>query len=117
MATTVKNTKATAKPTKTATKNATVATAPRTATVLRKGTDKLAKPEAVKVKAAAKPTAIAKPKAAAAPKAAPKPRLLEVTREKIQQVAYQYWAERGYPHGSALQDWLRAEQELLQKAS
>jgi hypothetical protein len=27
-------------------------------------------------------------------------------------LAEKYWAERGWPEGSAEQDWLRAEQEL-----
>jgi len=33
-------------------------------------------------------------------------------REEIEFRAYCYWAERGYRHGNAMQDWLRAEQEL-----
>ena len=39
------------------------------------------------------------------------------SREQIEQLARSYWAARGYQDGSAEQDWLRAEQELLQKAS
>lgn len=31
---------------------------------------------------------------------------------KISQLAYSYWVERGYAHGSAEEDWLRAEREL-----
>ncbi len=34
------------------------------------------------------------------------------TREEIARLAEKYWAERGWPEGSAEQDWLRAEQEL-----
>jgi hypothetical protein len=37
--------------------------------------------------------------------------------EEIARLAHKYWAERGFPHGSAEQDWLRAEQELHGKAS
>ena len=38
-------------------------------------------------------------------------------REEIEQLAKTYWAQRGYVDGYAEQDWLRAEQELLQMAS
>jgi hypothetical protein len=41
------------------------------------------------------------------PAAAPAP-----TREDIARLAEKYWAERGWPEGSAEQDWLRAENEL-----
>lgn len=33
-------------------------------------------------------------------------------REQIAVLAYSYWEQRGYEHGYAEQDWLRAEQEL-----
>ena len=46
---------------------------------------------------------------------APKPMM--PSREQIEQLARSYWAARGYQDGSAEQDWLRAEQELLKKAS
>jgi hypothetical protein len=39
------------------------------------------------------------------------------TREQIAQLAHRLWAERGWQHGSAEHDWLRAEQELRGKAS
>jgi hypothetical protein len=39
------------------------------------------------------------------------------SRAEIEQLARQYWAQRGYTDGFAEQDWLRAEQELLQMAS
>jgi len=39
------------------------------------------------------------------------------SREEIERLARSYWAARGYQDGSAEQDWLRAEQELLQMAS
>jgi Protein of unknown function (DUF2934) len=39
------------------------------------------------------------------------------SREEIEKLAQRYWAQRGYIDGFAEQDWLRAEQELLKKAS
>jgi hypothetical protein len=39
------------------------------------------------------------------------------SRAEIEVLAQQYWAQRGYTDGYAEQDWLRAEQELLQIAS
>lgn len=39
-----------------------------------------------------------------------------VTREAIAQLAYLHWEARGCQGGSAEQDWLRAEQELLKLA-
>lgn len=35
-----------------------------------------------------------------------------VSHEEIAKLAHSYWAARGYTHGSADADWLRAEQEL-----
>jgi hypothetical protein len=35
--------------------------------------------------------------------------------EAIKSRAYELWTERGCPHGSADQDWHRAEQELRSK--
>jgi hypothetical protein len=37
--------------------------------------------------------------------------------EEIARLAHKYWAERGFQHGAAEQDWLRAEQELRGIAS
>lgn len=37
--------------------------------------------------------------------------------EEIAHLAHKYWAERGYQHGAAEQDWLRAERELRGMAS
>lgn len=37
------------------------------------------------------------------------------TREAIAERAYFYWAERGYTHGFAEEDWKRAEAELTTK--
>jgi hypothetical protein len=39
------------------------------------------------------------------------------SREQIERLARNYWAQRGYQDGFAEQDWIRAEQELRQKAS
>ncbi|MGA2171312.1 MAG: DUF2934 domain-containing protein [Terracidiphilus sp.] len=72
MAETVKKTKATAKPRKTATTNDKVTQVAKTATP---------------------------------------------PREEIERLAKRFWADRGYQDGHAEQDWLRAEQQLLQKAS
>ena len=40
-----------------------------------------------------------------------------VRREEIAALAHKLWAERGYQHGHDAEDWLRAEQALLGKAS
>jgi len=69
--------------------------------------------KAKKTKAAAKPSKAA----------AKKETVLEIaktvtpTRAQIEQLAKSYWAARGYKDGYAEQDWLLAEQVLLQKAS
>jgi hypothetical protein len=66
----------------------------------------------IKPKTAAKPKAAAKTrKPAAAKKDAPP------TAEQIAHLAEKYCAERGRPHGSPEHDWLRAEQELMGRAS
>jgi hypothetical protein len=39
------------------------------------------------------------------------------SREEVERLARNYWAQRGFQDGYAEQDWLRAEQELRQKAS
>ena len=66
-----------------------------------------------KTKAAPKPRKTAAKKVIAAPAATP----TMPSREEIERLARSYWAARGYQDGSAEQDWLRAEQELLKKAS
>lgn len=38
----------------------------------------------------------------------------EPAQEEIARLAYHYWLDRGGEHGSAEEDWLRAEQELRQ---
>ena len=66
-----------------------------------------------KTKAPAKPRKAATKKEAviAAPKA------IMPSREEIERLARNYWAQRGFQDGFAEQDWFRAEQELRQKAS
>ena len=39
------------------------------------------------------------------------------SHDEIARLAHRFWAERGQQHGSPEQDWFRAEQELLGKAS
>ena len=39
------------------------------------------------------------------------------THAEIAALALQYWVERGREHGQHIQDWLRAEQELMKMAS
>ncbi len=66
-----------------------------------------------KTKAPAKPRKTAAKKA----KVAQPVKLSMPSRAEIEQLARQYWAQRGYTDGYAEQDWLRAEQELLAMAS
>lgn len=40
-----------------------------------------------------------------------------VSHEEIARLAHKFWSERGYQHGHDAEDWLRAEQTLLGKAS
>lgn len=61
---------------------------------------------------------------ASAPKAiAPKKTSSKVTEinavshDQIAALAHRFWAERGFQHGHDAEDWLRAEQTLLSKAS
>ena len=39
------------------------------------------------------------------------------THEEIARLAYAYWEARGHPHGSAQEDWFRAERELHRRRS
>jgi hypothetical protein len=57
------------------------------------------------------------PKKTAPKKKAAKVTQMAVSHEEIAQLAHRFWAERGHPHGSHEDDWLRAESELLGKAS
>jgi hypothetical protein len=44
-------------------------------------------------------------------------RSVSVTHDDIAALAHRFWAERGFKHGNDAEDWLRAEQVLLGKAS
>jgi hypothetical protein len=37
-------------------------------------------------------------------------------REQIEKLAYRLWEERGRPLGSPDDDWVRAEEELIQRS-
>jgi hypothetical protein len=37
--------------------------------------------------------------------------------QKVAQLAYFYWESRGCPHGSAEEDWFRAERDIYSDAS
>lgn len=64
------------------------------------------------------PRATATKKAAQAKKATQaKPAAMTASHEQIAQLAHLYWAERGHRHGSHEEDWYRAEQQILSKAS
>lgn len=39
------------------------------------------------------------------------------SHEEIARLAHRFWAERGRQHGHDAEDWFRAEQQLLSKAS
>jgi hypothetical protein len=114
MANTANNTKATAKPRQASTKKEKVAEVAKTTAKPRKGIELVAKAEAPKkTKAAAKPRKTATKKDSVI--AISQPAI--VSRELIEQLAYQFWAQRGYQHGNSIEDWLRAEQELRERAS
>jgi hypothetical protein len=66
-----------------------------------------------KTKAPAKPRKTATKKKAVAIV----PKTIMPSREEIERLARNYWAQRGFQDGFAEQDWFRAEQELRQKAS
>jgi hypothetical protein len=66
-----------------------------------------------KTKAPAKPRKTATKKDAVAIV----PKTIMPSREEIERLARNYWAQRGFQDGFAEQDWFRAEQELRQKAS
>ncbi len=72
-----------------------------------------------KAKAPAKPRASAGTKKTATKKktVAEQVKATTPTHAEIALLAVQYWAERGRQDGQAMQDWLRAERELMQMAS
>jgi hypothetical protein len=49
------------------------------------------------------------------PTAKPDEGSLELTEEIMRLRAYRFFEERGYEHGHDLEDWLRAEAEVLGK--
>jgi len=63
---------------------------------------------------ASAPTSIAS-KRKAAPKAAEGAK--SFTHDEIAKLAHRFWNERGRQHGHDAEDWFRAEQTLLGKAS
>ena len=115
MVDTVKKTKATATPRQASAKDMTVAEVARATTSVRKRIELVANvEEPTKAKAVApKPIEVATKKENIVSISRPK----VVSREMIEQVAYQIWVQRGYQHGYALEDWIAAERELLERAS
>jgi hypothetical protein len=114
MADTANKTKATATPRQASAKNMKVAEVEQPTTD-RKGIELVPKVEEPKKAnpAPAKPSKTATKKESVVSISQP----TVVSREKIEQVAYQIWIQRGYQHGHALEDWIRAEKELLERAS
>lgn len=119
MADTVKKAKATAKATATpkqaSAKNVKVAEVAKPTTPDHKGIELVLKVEQLKKAqaATAKPTKTATKKENVVVSPQPK----AVSRENIEQVAYQIWVQLGHRHGHALEDWLMAERALLERAS
>lgn len=70
-----------------------------------------------KAKAPSKPRKTAAKKVESTPEvtAAATPQV--VSHEEVALLAHRFWAERGHRHGSHVEDWFRAEQELRGKAS
>ena len=115
MADTVKKTKATATPRKASANTVKVTEVATPTTPDRKGIELVPKVEELKK---AKAASANPPKTATKKEnviAISQPKV--VSREMIEKVAYQIWAQRGYQHGYALEDWIRAERELLERAS
>jgi hypothetical protein len=52
----------------------------------------------------------------AQPVTPPSPTTAKVPHERIAMRAYEKWVKRGRPQGTALQDWVEAEAELLKEA-
>jgi hypothetical protein len=102
MAETTKTRKAPAKPRKTAAKTAPVAAEPTPIA-----------PASAPVPAVTVAVAEAKANGSAAAAA----KTVSFSREEVARLAHQFWAERGHRHGSAEEDWFRAEQALRNKAS
>lgn len=41
--------------------------------------------------------------------------VVELDRQEVARLAYSYWVERNYRHGSQVEDWFRAESELRRR--
>jgi Protein of unknown function (DUF2934) len=75
------------------------------------------KPRATAAKTVA-PNGIAPKKVGAPKKKSAKSKVsVMVSHEEIAMLAHRFWIERGFQHGHDAEDWLRAEHELLGKAS
>jgi hypothetical protein len=86
-----------------------------TETTKKATTPKKPRPTAAKTAA---PNGTAPKKAAPSRKTAKaKVTPITVTYEEIATLAHRFWTERGGQHGYHEEDWFRAEQELLGKAS
>ncbi|MBS1826671.1 MAG: DUF2934 domain-containing protein [Acidobacteria bacterium] len=46
---------------------------------------------------------------------APVAQSYETLQHEIARMAYFFWMERGQEHGNAVEDWLRAEREVMSK--
>ncbi|MCC6395197.1 MAG: DUF2934 domain-containing protein [Bryobacterales bacterium] len=66
-----------------------------------------------------KPAAVAETPSAANAGAWPKAAAREMfayPHDEIARLAYSFWEQRGYQHGNAVEDWLRAERQVLNGA-
>jgi hypothetical protein len=70
-----------------------------------------------KAKAPAKPSKTTTAKKTAGSKTPVMMHTLTPSHDQIAELARKYWAERGCTDGHQEEDWLRAEQELMAKAS
>ena len=77
-------------------------------------TDKENKPKMTSTAAKA-----AAPRATAPKRNAAKTKLasLDASHDQIASLAHRFWTERGGQHGHDTEDWLRAERQVLGKAS
>lgn len=75
------------------------------------------KPRAATAKAAAPKTIAAKTVAPTKKTARANGSETRASHEQIAALAHRFWAERGHQHGHDAEDWLRAEQQLIGKAS
>lgn len=56
-----------------------------------------------------------KPRARKVASPAPVAQSYETLQHEIARMAYFFWMERGQEHGNAVEDWLRAEREVMSK--